>query len=348
MAALVSVLMPVRDGARFLRTAIDSVLAQTLKDFELLVIDDGSRDATPAILAEATRSDARVRVITQAPSGLVVALNRGIAEARAPLVARLDADDIAGPARLARQIETMRREPDLGLLGSYAEEIDADGRALGARKPPVSHEALVAALARGNPFIHSTVMFRAGLVRALGGFRAALEAAEDYDLWLRIAEQARVANLPETLVQYRTHAQSVTGRNEVRMAFSVRMARRAAAERQAGRPDPLGAIASPPDWRKLAAGSPLAGDARDFRLLEFADPEATGLDPSTLDPSVLRGLGARLDHGERRLAQYALVLLLARKDRPSWMSRPRLLATLFALHPARAIELLARGAREKA
>ena len=342
---MVSVLVPVRDGARFLRAAIESVLAQTLKDFELLIVDDGSQDETPEIVAEAARRDPRIKALSQPRTGLVAALNRGIAAARAPLIARLDADDIALPERLARQTETMEREPGLGLLGSFAEEIYEQGRALRTRKPPVSHAALVAALQCGNPFVHSTVMFRYHLVRALGGFRAALEAAEDYDLWLRVAERARVGNLPETLVQYRTHPQSVTGRKEVRMAFSVRLARRAAAERQAGRPDPLDALTAPPDWRTMRADAFFGADARDFRLLEFADPEAAALDPASLDREVLKGLATRLDHDERRLAQRALLQFLSRRDRPSWLSRPRLLALFFTLHPARAIQLLARAPR---
>jgi hypothetical protein len=337
--------MPVRDGERFLRDAIKSLQKQTLRDFELIAVDDGSRDATPAILAEIAQADSRIAVIRQEPMGLVAALKRGMAGVRTPFIARLDADDISLPDRLARQVEAAHGDPALGLLGSYAEEIDERGRVLKTRKPPMDHSSLLESLKRGNPFIHSTILMRTELARACGGYREALAGAEDYDLWLRIAERARVANLPETLVRYRVHAQTVTERRKVRMAFSVRLARRAAAERKAGRPDPLEGITAPPDWRTTSSSSYFAQDARDFRLLEFADPDdAASLDPATLEPATFEGLAARLDHGERRLAQSALLHLLQRKDHPSWLGRVRLLALLVSLHPARAAKLLAQAA----
>ena len=342
---VVSVVMPVRDGERFLRAAIDSVLAQTLADFELIIIDDGSNDSTPAILAEAARRDPRIVVVTKGRVGIVAALNVGLAMARAPLVARFDADDIALPERLALQVEAMQREPARGLLGGFAETIDENGLSLGIRKPPVSHEALLAALGRDSPFIHSTIMFRTDTVRALGGYRAALEAAEDYDLWLRMAERTRIANLPATLVRYRVHRQSQTGRKEVRIAFSARLARRAAAERQAGRSDPIDGLTIPPDWNRTPADSFLAADARDFCLLQHADPVAAkSLDPAAIDPAVFDGLTARLDYRERRLAQHALIHLLRRNDRPPWLGRLRLFGLLVSLHPARAAKMLAQAA----
>jgi glycosyltransferase involved in cell wall biosynthesis len=127
-APAVSIVMPVRDGERFLQSAIDSVLAQSFTDFELIVIDDGSSDSTLAILAEAARRDPRIVVVSKGSMGIVAALNLGLAMARSPLVARLDADDIALPGRLARQVETMQRDPVLGVLGGFAELIDESGR----------------------------------------------------------------------------------------------------------------------------------------------------------------------------------------------------------------------------
>ena len=168
---------------------------------------------------------------------------------------------------------------------------------------------------------------------------------EDYDLWLRIAGRARIANLPETLVRYRVHRQSQTVRKEVRMAFSARLARRAAAERQAGRPDPIEGLTVPPDWGAPPAGSFFSEEARDFRLLQFADPAtAKSFDPALIDPAIFDGLAARLDHRERRLAQRALLHLLGRDNRPRWLGRVRLLGLLISLHPARAARMLALAA----
>ncbi len=171
--------------------------------------------------------------------GIVVALNLGLAMARSPLVARLDADDIAPPGRLARQVETMQRDPALGLLGGFAEVIDESGRTLGTRRPPVSHEALLAALARDNPFIGSTVMYRTDIARAVGGYRIAIDLAEDSDLWLRMAERTRIANLPETLVLYRVHRR-VTDRSQAGADGFLRTARATGGDRAASgqtRPD---------------------------------------------------------------------------------------------------------------
>ena len=227
-----TVVMPVRNGARWLGEAVASVVAQTLPDWELIAIDDGSTDDTPRILGDWERRDRRIRAIRQDALGLVAALNRGLAEARAPLMARLDADDRALPQRLERQLHHLNAHPGIGLLGSWAQEIDEQGARRGELKPATEPEQLARVLMQGNPFVHSSVMFRTEVVRRLNGFRPAFRAAEDYDLWLRIAETAKLANLPEILVEYRWHSGNVTNRNAIRQAFSVRLAQRSAAVRR--------------------------------------------------------------------------------------------------------------------
>ena len=129
----------------------------------------------------------------------------------------------------------------------------------------------------GNPFVHSSVMFRTELARRLGGFRPAFRAAEDYDLWLRLAEAAQVANLPEPLVEYRWHGDNVSSRNAIRQAFSVRLAQRSArARRETGR-DPADDLTAPPDWRSPEADASFyADDAALYRLLDLADPGRSG------------------------------------------------------------------------
>jgi glycosyltransferase involved in cell wall biosynthesis len=174
--------MTVRDGERFLDQTINNVRTQTLKDFEFIIVDDGSTDATPKILTTYARHDPRIVVLCQKRERLIAAHHCGITAARAPFLARIDSDDVATSERLAHQVERMEREPELGLLGGQAYTIDEQGRPLGLRTPPIKHKTLVALLARTNPFIHSTVMLRIDLVRALGGYRLAFELAEDYDL----------------------------------------------------------------------------------------------------------------------------------------------------------------------
>ena len=154
----VSVLMSVRDGAPWVREAVESVLAQTAPDLELIVIDDGSTDATTDVLA--SFRDSRLRVERQPPAGLTRALNRARGLARAPLLARLDADDLALPERLARQRAFLDSHPEVGLLGTGAREVDASGREVGIMSPPEGDAALRRALIRENPFVHSSVMMR--------------------------------------------------------------------------------------------------------------------------------------------------------------------------------------------
>lgn len=336
-AVTVSVVLPVRDGGPFLREALDSVLGQDAGDLELLAIDDGSTDDTPAILAAAAARDPRVRLFATGGRGLVAALNTGIDAARGAYLARLDADDVAMPNRLSRQLSAMTARPRLGLLGSWAETIDAEGRPIGRLTPETDPQKLAAILERTNPFIHSSLMLRTDLVRRLGGYRAAFEAAEDHDLWLRIAEVAEVANLPEPLIRYRWHGGNVTSRKEVRQGFSVRLARRAAAARRAGLPDPAEALAGPPDlFDPDAEHGPFAEEVRLYRVLALADPAAAATGPVDLGP--LLAPPTPLSHRERKLAQKALLALMKRPD-PGGPGRSALLWHMLRLHPARGVAL---------
>jgi glycosyltransferase involved in cell wall biosynthesis len=194
----VSVLMAVHDGAPWVKDAVGSVLGQTLDDFELIVLDDGSTDATPELLSAIT--DRRLRVERRSHAGLTRALNAALQLARAPIVARLDADDIALPERLARQVAFLDAHPEIGVLGSAAREIDAEGRDVRVVRPPQDDGALRRALIRRNPMVHSTVAMRRCDVEAVGGYDPRFVVAQDYDLWIRLAAVTRLANLAEPLV----------------------------------------------------------------------------------------------------------------------------------------------------
>ena len=194
----VSVLMAVYNGAPTVVHAVTSVLSQTAGDLELIVVDDGSTDATPDLLNGVR--DARLRVTRQARAGLTPALNAGLALARAPLVARLDADDVALPERFARQRGFLERVPDVGLVGTAAREVDGHGALVRIVRPPEDDGALRRALIRANPFVHSSVMMRRALVERVGGYDETLPVAQDYDLWMRLARVTRLANLADVLV----------------------------------------------------------------------------------------------------------------------------------------------------
>src|SRR5438552_255214 len=218
--------MSVHNGAPWVRDAVASVLAQTAGDLELIVIDDGSTDASPELLA-AVR-DSRVRTERREHAGLTRALNRALALARAPLVARLDADDLALPERLALQRAFLGSHPDVGLLGTGAREVDAAGREIARIRPPSDDAALRRALIRRNPFVHSSVMIRRAVLERTGGYDETLPVAQDYDLWMRVSQLTRMANLPEPLVVRRLLPGRVTAvRDSERLGAEARVRWRA-------------------------------------------------------------------------------------------------------------------------
>ncbi|HEX6702082.1 MAG TPA: glycosyltransferase [Gaiellaceae bacterium] len=197
-------ILPVRDGDPFLRDALESVLAQTLAEFELLVVDDGSTDGTAAILLEV--QDDRLRVLRQEPLGLVAALNLGIAEARAPYLARMDADDVSLPERLERQVAYLDARPRVGLVVAGVVTMDGDARIV----LPDDDAALRRRLLLRNPFAHGAVAVRVEALARAGGYRADYGANEDYDLWRRIARDWELGAIPEVLYRYREHPGAVT------------------------------------------------------------------------------------------------------------------------------------------
>ncbi|MFO1061553.1 MAG: glycosyltransferase [Dongiaceae bacterium] len=243
-AALVSVIMPVRDGARHLAAALDSIRRQSLAAIEILAVDDGSRDATPALLAAAARDEPRLRVVRQEPAGIVAALNRAVAEARAPLLARMDADDVAWPERLARQAAFLDAHPAVAAVGGGCRLIDRHGRVLGLWQPPTGPAEIAARLPAENCLSHPTVTMRRAAVLQAGGYRAAFAGCEDYDLWLRLAERHDLANLPEPVLDYRLHGGQATWRALEARLLAELAAVACAGRRRAGGPDPADGVAA--------------------------------------------------------------------------------------------------------
>jgi glycosyltransferase involved in cell wall biosynthesis len=208
-APAVTVLMSVYNGGPLLAQAVDSILAQSFTDFECLIIDDGSTDGAVELLRAI--GDPRLRLVRNPCNvGLTASLNRGIDLARAPLIARMDADDISMPNRLERQVEVFRLRPALGLLGSWAELIDITGRKAGQIRLPVEHQEIARAILRDNVFVHPSVMARTHVLREVGGYPVDFAVAQDYAMWLRIVLRYEVANLPEVLVQYRIHSEQIS------------------------------------------------------------------------------------------------------------------------------------------
>jgi glycosyltransferase involved in cell wall biosynthesis len=208
----VSVVLSVYNGAAYLRQAMESVAAQTLANFELIVVDNASTDATPAVL-DAFHDARLVRLRNAQHLTLAASCNVGLAAARAELIARMDADDVALPARLERQAAAMEANPALVLLGSAVELIDAEGRPLRIRTPPLGDSEVRWHQLFWCGFTHPSVLLRrAALAQEDPGYDPRLATGEDYDLWVRLQRHGRVANLPDVLVRYRQHAASLTAR----------------------------------------------------------------------------------------------------------------------------------------
>lgn len=260
--------MSVYDGARFLDRAIDSVLNQTLADFEFLILDDGSRDDSRAIIERWAARDARIVAITRENRGLVASLNELLARARAPIFARMDADDIAHPDRFAKQHAFLAAHPDHGIVGCWREDIGVDEEPawVGVDDPPVTHADVLAAIDRGEPVLsHPTVMARTDLMRAAGGYRAAFRHCEDFDLWMRMADMTRIANLPERLLRYRHYPDQVSMRHLTEQQVGAAVARLAHRERAAGRPDPTATLTRLPPIAALDRLFARPGVARGIR-----------------------------------------------------------------------------------
>lgn len=210
----VTVLIPAHNAGAFLREAVDSILGQTFTDFECLVIDDGSTDGTVEALHAI--ADPRLRIERNPRNlGLIATLNHGLALARAPLLARMDADDVALPRRLEAQVTAFAADPELTLLGTWALEIDTLGKTAAPMRTPTGHHNILRAVLRNNAFIHPSVMARTAVLRELGGYPSSALHAEDYALWLKVVTRFKTDNLAEPLLKYRIHPGQVSQRKLV-------------------------------------------------------------------------------------------------------------------------------------
>lgn len=225
-APAVSVLISVYNAERYLREAMDSVLAQTFGDFECVVIDDGSRDGSLAILREYESRDGRLRLISRPNKGLTVSLNEGLAACRGEFVARMDADDVCLPERFEKQVAFLRADADVVVVGASVELVDPYGVHIGLVNYPTDHAAIDTRLLKGEGGVlpHPATMLRLSAVRAVGGYREQFNNSEDLDLWLRLAEAGRVANLSDVLLKYRRDLGSVSHTkrdNQLRMKGTI-------------------------------------------------------------------------------------------------------------------------------
>jgi glycosyltransferase involved in cell wall biosynthesis len=231
-----TVLMPVRDAEAHIGAAIASVLMQTEVNFVLMLLDDGSADGSIAI-AESF-GDSRIEIVRDGRNlGVAARLNMGLDRTATPFAARMDADDVALPARLARQLAFMRRHPEVGICGSWYRCFSA-GRFWDATLP-TDHAALSAMTVFNSPFAHPTVMFNMRHLNAAGlRYSPSAGPAEDYDLWERAAGLMTLANIPEFLLHYRVHPGQVSHRQAREQEISAAAVRLRALRRRGVEPSP--------------------------------------------------------------------------------------------------------------
>ncbi|WP_081605567.1 glycosyltransferase family 2 protein [Rhodopirellula europaea] len=207
----ISVLLTVFNAEKTVAETIRSVLTQTETDFEFLILDDGSTDDSYDIATQSVANDNRVQLIRQNNAGMAASLNRLIDESRGRYLARIDADDIAEPTRFSKQVAYLDAHPDCVLVGSAVLNIDDDGDPYGVTIMPSDHQAIEARMLSGaGGIMHPSTMLRSDAVIESGGFALNYPVAEDQDLWLRLAQIGRLANLPEPLTRYRVHPQNMS------------------------------------------------------------------------------------------------------------------------------------------
>jgi glycosyltransferase involved in cell wall biosynthesis len=205
---VISVIFSVFNGALYLKEAVESILNQTFEDFEFIIVDDGSTDATPKILDMFT--DSRIiRLHNEKNLGLVKSLNKALAVARGELIARMDADDISNPERFQKQLVYLKQHPEVGVLGTAMAQVDEQGRSISVLILPLQHELILWQTIFGCAIFHATVMMRRRELVAVGGYDVNFLHTEDIELWSRLLGRTKFANLPEVLYTRRLHPRSI-------------------------------------------------------------------------------------------------------------------------------------------
>lgn len=220
----ISVIMSVHNGGEYLKEAIQSVLNQTCADFEFIIINDGSTDNSLSIIN--SFQDQRIKLISRENKGLVQSLNEGMKLATGEFIARMDADDISLPERFSRQVEFLKKNPDIYLCGTWAKTIDANDKITGEYTyPPLTHDKIKKYLLLHNSFIHPSVMFKKEVINKVGVYNKKYKHIEDYEFWTRVLKNFKTANLPEFLLKYRINQTGITRSKNLEMRINGLMIR---------------------------------------------------------------------------------------------------------------------------
>jgi len=259
--------MAVWNGETYLARSITSILDQSFKDFEFIIVDDSSDDGTPGILNQFATRDSRIKLLHNDTNlGLAASLNRGMAIVESDYIVRQDDDDVSLPNRIADQLAFLDGHPEVGVLGSVAEIIDEDERSMGLYTMPGDHHLIAWSFAIGlNAIPHPTAVIRTSVVKRAEGYNADFTTGLDYDLWTRLMGETRFANLPDTLVRLCLHP----GRESVRWKRAQKR---------------NGEIVLDRLFHKLLGTAP---DASDLRcMIAFSDPSQGGISQTALDTAL--------------------------------------------------------------
>lgn len=317
----VTVLMPARNAAAFLPASLESIFVQTYRNFEVVVVDDASGDQTSDILAGA--SDQRLRVFRlERRAGVAAALNAGLGLARGRYVARMDADDIAMPDRLERELELLERERSVGIVGGNLQPVDVQGSPLGApTNVPTSPGHVRWMLHVHNCVNHPTVVARRDVLEGLGGYRTGAEPAEDYDLWVRAIEVTHIANVPDVVVRYRLHEGSSSTANAADATGSADAIAESALTRLLGRapdPDVVRALRGAGRHEPASADQLRAASALLWRFTGaiLADPSLTRDERASIRRDAIGWFGGLVRSMARHDPVAAASLVLPHRDGP--------------------------------
>lgn len=209
----ISVILPVYNAELYIEEAVNSILSQTFSDFELIIIDDGSTDGSSELLSKLAMLDSRIRLISRENKGLIASLNEAISLAKSKYIARMDADDIALPTRLAQQFDFLQANPKVAVLGTCYRYIDVQGNVGAKRNTFISHADITASFYFCNPIAHPSVMVNYRLLGSDYCYLEQYKTIEDLELWSRLSTKYQLANLPEVLLYYRVLNSSVSGKN---------------------------------------------------------------------------------------------------------------------------------------
>ncbi len=205
---VLSVVMSVYNAGIYLKPSVESILSQTFKNFEFIVIDDGSSDSSVETIK--SFGDPRIRLVRQANHGLVYSLNKGVSLSRGKYIARQDADDVSLPGRLEKELKLITTNEKIGMVGSFFTYIDLGGNPSKTMVSPTLHDDLRLMLLNVNPFGHGTVLFRKEALESVGSYNDDYHAAEDYNLWRHLATDWEFAIIPESLYWYRINPESIS------------------------------------------------------------------------------------------------------------------------------------------